>query len=273
MTLIAYFDEAGDHSLDQIDADFPVFAVSLLVFDTEHYVGSVVPAVYRLKHVTWGHEAIILHSRDIRKAQGPCWFLRHRDQRRAFYERINAVMGSADVQVFAVVVRKMAHRALHALRARNPYDLALRMVCERLLDVLDEAGQRQITVVAEARGKQEDDQLRAAVRRLQQRGTSTCSAARFRSVDFGLTFVPKAMNVVGTQLADLVAYPVARYVLQPEQANPAFDVVEPKLARRGGERVGLAIYPPHAVEREMGGPDLHREPPTDQENAQSRHES
>jgi hypothetical protein len=229
--------------------------------------------VYRLKHVTWGHEAIILHSRDIRKAQGPCWFLRHRDRRSAFYDRINSLMSSADVRVFAVVVRKTAHRALHASRARNPYDLALRMVCERLLDVLDEADQREITVVAEARGQREDDQLRQAIRRLQQRGTSTCPAARFRSVDFGLTFVPKAMNVVGTQLADLVAHPVARYVLHPERANLAFDVVEPKLARRGGERVGLAIYPPHAIEREMGGPGLHQEPPTDRENAQSRHES
>jgi hypothetical protein len=243
----------------------------MLVFDTEHYIGSVVPAVYRLKHATWGHEAIILHSRDIRKAQGACWFLRHRDRRSAFYERINTLMRSADVRVFAVVVRKTAHRALHASRARNPYDLALRMACERLLDVLDETDQRQLTLVAEARGKQEDNQLRHAIRRLQERGTSTCPAARFRSADFGLTFVPKAMNVIGTQLADLVAYPVARYVLHPERANPAFDAVEPKLVRRSGERVGLAIYPPSPiVDREMGGPGLHQEPPTDRENAQSQ---
>jgi len=52
-----------------------VFALSLLVFETDHYVSSVVPAVYQLKLDTWGHEAVVLHSRDIRKALGPCQIL------------------------------------------------------------------------------------------------------------------------------------------------------------------------------------------------------
>jgi len=52
------------------------------------------------------------------------------------------------------------------------------------------------------------------------------------------------MNVVGTPLADLIAYPVARHAVDPEQANPAFAIIEPKLARHGAERVGLVIYPP-----------------------------
>jgi hypothetical protein len=37
------------------------------------------------------------------------------------------------------------------------------------------------------------------------------------------------MNILGTQIADLVAYPIARHVLDPQKANPAFDIVKPKL--------------------------------------------
>ncbi len=282
MPLIAYLDEAGDHALDRMDADFPVFALSLLVFDTEHYASVVVPAVYRLKLSTWGHEAIILHSREIRKAQGAFWFLRHQDRRLQFYEQINAVVRDAEVQVFVAVVRKEAHRALHADRARNPYDLALRLTLERVLDLLIEAGQRHLTVVAEARGRREDAELRRAIDRLWARGTGTSPAARFRAVELALTFTPKAMNIVGTQLADLMAYPVARHVLQPEQPSPAFEVVEPKLCRHGGERIGPAVYPPVAATvspiseqqqdryKEASGPGIHQAPLADRENAQSQ---
>ncbi len=75
MPLIAYLDEAGDHALAAPDRDFPVFALSLLVVDTAAYARRIVPAVYALKLDLWGHEGVILHSRDIRKAQGPFAFL------------------------------------------------------------------------------------------------------------------------------------------------------------------------------------------------------
>ena len=45
------------------------------------------------------------------------------------------------------------------------------------------------------------------------------------------------------QLADLVAYPVARFVIEPKRANPAFDLVESKIYEKGGKRYGLKIYP------------------------------
>ncbi len=74
MRLIAYLDEAGDHALAAPDRDFPVFALSLLVVDTAAYARRIVPAVYALKLDLWGHEGVILHSCDIRKAQRPFRF-------------------------------------------------------------------------------------------------------------------------------------------------------------------------------------------------------
>jgi len=41
----------------------------------------------------------------------------------------------------------------------------------------------------------------------------------------------------------LVAYPIARYVIEPNRANPAFDVLEPKIYRTNGGLDGLRIYP------------------------------
>ena len=69
MPLIVYLDETGDHALEIVDKEFPVFALVLLACDTEEYLKKIVPAFYRFKMDYFGHEAVIFHSRDIRKAQ------------------------------------------------------------------------------------------------------------------------------------------------------------------------------------------------------------
>ena len=74
MPRIIYLDEAGDHSLEKEDKDFPVFALVMMVCDQEAYENKLVPMVNRLKFDYFGHECVIIHSRDIRKAQGDFGF-------------------------------------------------------------------------------------------------------------------------------------------------------------------------------------------------------
>jgi hypothetical protein len=44
-------------------------------------------------------------------------------------------------------------------------------------------------------------------------------------------------------LADLLAYPAARYVLDKERANPAFDLFRDKFYTKDGKMYGLKIFP------------------------------
>lgn len=95
-------------------------------------------------------------------------------------------------------------------------------------------------------------------------------AERFQARQFQLEFIPKVANIVGTQLADLIAYPVARYALNPMQPNPAFALIEPKLCRRHGQRIGLAVYPDALwaealpLHAETGDPGIPQGRPSDQ---------
>ena len=70
MTRIVYLDEAGDHSLEYEDRDFPVFALVMMVCDRQAYENTLIPMVNRLKFDYFGHECVIIHSRDIRKRRG-----------------------------------------------------------------------------------------------------------------------------------------------------------------------------------------------------------
>ena len=98
-------------------------------------------------------------------------------------------------------------------------------------------------MIAESRGKKEDDDLRLSFFKIISQGTAYNSADRFKQIDFKLHFLPKAMNIVGTQLADLAAYPIARHVLQPGRASSTYDVVAKKFYRGKGLVRGLKVFP------------------------------
>ena len=243
MPLIAYLDETGDHSLELIDKDFPLFAVVLFIVESQTYVERIVPAVNQLKMDYFGHEAVVLHSRDIRKAQGSFGFLTDPKKRQPFYDRINQLMATSEYTLIASVIRKQVHKDRYGMRAENPYDLALKFALERLLPFLESVGQRQIQIVAEARGKREDDELRLSFLKIVNEGTEYNAAQRFKQVQFRLQVSPKTMNIIGTQMADLAAYPIARYVLHPEKPNPAYQIDAQKLYQGSGAVRGLKVFP------------------------------
>jgi hypothetical protein len=56
----------------------------------------------------------------------------------------------------------------------------------------------------------------------------------------------KKHNSTGLQLADLVAHPIARHVINPAQPNRAYELIEPKFRRGPNGQVhgyGLKIFP------------------------------
>ena len=95
-----------------------------------------------------------------------------------------------------------------------------------------ETHQTEVMVIAEKRGKNEDRELYVAFQRIVTRGTEYVSLERFQRIKFTLRFLPKSMNIVGTQLADLAAYPIARRALDARKDNPAFDIVRKKFCRQ-----------------------------------------
>lgn len=93
--------------------------------------------------------------------------------------------------------------------------------------------------------KKEDEALKSHFLKLKSLGTYYVTPERLASYEVGIEFKDKKDNINGLQLSDLVAYPIARYVMDKERANPAFDVIVPKFYTRAGKwlGVGLKIFP------------------------------
>jgi Protein of unknown function (DUF3800) len=224
--LIVYADESGDHGIRTINPENPVFVLAFCLFDKQDYMTSVVPAVMQFKFDTWGHDAVIFHSHEIRKQRGAFSILRDATRRQPFIERMNVLLGAAPFSVVAAAIDKTKLTA----RTSHPYDLALTSCMERLQRVLIAKGQadRRTVIVVERRGKAEDDELELTFRRV---ADGANAVGPMPNLD--ICFMPKSHNSTGLQIADLVAHPIARHVIKPDQPNKAFEVVAPKLVSPG----------------------------------------
>lgn len=239
---IAFFDECGDHSLVKINPEFPVFVLCAVIVERETYARAIVPEIAAFKLRYFAHEGINLHSRDIRKAEGPFSILQNAGVRERFLAELTGLMQSLPYTLFVTAIRKDAHLKRYGEEAKNPYDIALEYSFERVLHFMEANGQTDLPVIAEARGKNEDNELRASFHSLMTQGTYYNQAQRFRNLLCPLTFRRKQDNIAGIQLADLCAHPVARHVLKPQQPNRAFDALQNHFYKAGNVH-GLKVFP------------------------------
>src|SRR5690606_21457593 len=172
-------------------------------------------------------DAAVLHEREIRKQEPPFAFLRDASAREAFMADVSAIMADAPFHAYCSVIDKVRHKARYA-DPWNPYEIAMQFCMEKLSNRLVADGQRgKLThVLFEGRGREEDRQLELEFRRIAANGKPW----GWRDVDFARTpiepvFVPKAANLAGHQLSDLIARPLALKAIRPDQANRAFDTV------------------------------------------------
>jgi len=249
---VVYVDESGDHGLEAVDSNYPVFALAFCVFHKGHYAQSVVPAIESFKFKHFGHDTVVLHEHEIRKEKGDFRFI-DRAHKEAFLDELTEIIDASKFILISCVIDKGRLRERSHL-GNNPYHLALGFCLETLFELMEEKGQDALPahVVVECRGKKEDRDLELEFRRI-------CDGANrwSKQLPFGIVFADKKTNSSGLQLADLVARPIGLSVLRPGRPNRAFEILKCKFFCRGGRRRlsvdfegwGLKIFPPSESEK------------------------
>lgn len=242
---VVYVDESGDHGLQNIDPNYPVFVLAFCVFYKRLYSEKVVPALQKFKFNHFGHDHVVLHENEIRKEKGIFKFIneQHRNQ---FLNELTGIIEASNFILIACIIEKENLSGREAIS--NPYHIALGFCLETLHEFLLEKNQDNTLthVVFESRGKKEDDELELEFRRI-------CDGAnrQGKNLPFGIILADKRSNSSGLQLADLVARPIGLSVLRPDQENRAFEVLKRKFFCSGGreqvgvgfENWGLKIFP------------------------------
>lgn len=236
---IVFADETGSDTLATVDPAFPVFGMAFCVFEKTHYARSVIPRMTELKFKHFGHDQIVLHEYDIRRRRQPFRFPPGGAEE-GFLADIANLISESEVTVVVVLVDKR----------RVPSELAawvdlVGLVAERGLLCVSEAlprganheGPDALHVVVESRGAQDDQRLKEAFRRVNQ-----LSAERDNPPNLRPVVAEKARNSSGLQIADLIAHPVARHFLEPNQPNRAWEVIKGKMV--GGQGLDKIVLVP-----------------------------
>jgi len=250
---IVYVDESGDHGMDTLDPNYPVFVLSFCIFHKRYYCETVVPALEKFKFNHFGHDLVVLHEHDIRKEKGAFNFFQGRQHQQQFLNELTQIIDTSNFILISCVIDKTELKNRPG-SAPNPYHVALGFCLETLHEFLQEKNQAGTTthVVVECRGKKEDNELELEFRRI-------CDGENRQgiSLPFNIFFADKKVNSTGLQLADLVARPIGLSVIKPDQENRAFEVLKKKFYCSGGrqnvgngfEHWGLKIYPPQKSEK------------------------
>jgi hypothetical protein len=111
-------------------------------------------------------------------------------------------------QLIAVTIDKERHINKYGCHAHDPYDFCLAMLLERycgFLQFLNSIGD----VLSESRGGKEDLHLKKAYRHIYQKGTRQRKDNNFFQnvlTSREIKIKPKAANIVGLQVTDLLVY-------------------------------------------------------------------
>lgn len=243
---IVFVDESGDHSLQSIDENYPIFVLAFCVFHKRHYSEVIVPALEKFKFNHFGHDQVVLHENEIRRRKGAFNIFKNRDQHQSFMNQLTEVIEFSNFVLISATIDKRELKKSDP--DENAYHIALGMCIASLNKFLVEKKQnkRKTHIVVECRGDKEDRALELEFRRI-------CDGKNYLnlSLPFDIIFSDKKVMSTGLQLADLVARPIGLQTLRPKQPNRAFEILKQKFFCVGGREklgerykgLGMRIYP------------------------------
>lgn len=248
---IIYVDESGDHSLNSVDKNYPIFVLAFCIFHKRHYSEAIVPALEKFKFNYFGHDQVVLHENEIRKEKGSFNIFRGKDEKNKFLNELTEIIEFSNFILVSSIIDK---RSISGETPSNPYHIALGLCMEKSFEFLREKNQHEklTHVVVECRGKKEDTELELEFRRI-------CDGNNRMGIPlpYEIIFSDKKVMSSGLQLADLVARPIGLSLLRPDQENRSFEVLKKKFYCDGGREnvgknykgLGLILYPPLKSEK------------------------
>lgn len=183
----------------------------------------------------------------MRKCEGAFQILFDLEIKKQFYDDLNKIISGADFTIIGSGVNKNEHIKKYGKGARDPYAISLAFIMERLIFCLDKKSWNStVDIKIEKRGRKEDQQILDQYNIILDRGTYFVSSERLKTKVEKFEFFLKRDNVVGLQISDLCAYPLARHTLNSKEPYIPFEIIKDKIYCDNNGRYdgyGLKIFP------------------------------
>ena len=215
-----YIDESGTHHYSQLD-DISKRYLSLtgIVLSEENITKYLIPQVKAIQELisTDPDSPVILHREDIVAKKNGFQILNDIDIKTKFDKAIIDLVSIPVYTIITGVIDKKEHLNKYEKSAKHPYNYLLSLLLERYVSLIPDGCSGD--VIAECRGKKEDNSLRQAYEDFRNCGTFYYPAIKTQKklTSRKLTLKPKTANIAGLQLADLLSLPTKLDVLTEYQ--------------------------------------------------------
>jgi len=239
-----FIDESGDHNLEKIDSQYPVFVLAGVIFDNDYYNKTAKEKIKKFKIKIFGTDKIILHTADISRNKNGFESLADKKVRDIFFKELYSMIESLRFEIVATGIQKKKHLLRYGIAAVDPYLLSLEFLVERFIFSLDDCKEKGV-IIAESRGTQLDNQLQLAWLDLKIKGTRFLSPTRISEKITDFKILPKSQAVGGLEIADFVVSPIGRKIMG-KPIKDDFKVIKKKFRRDGSNKImghGLVVFP------------------------------
>ena len=210
---ILFIDETGDHDLINIGREYPIFGLLGIIFDYDYYMSNVQYEVDSLKQKFLGTTDVILHTLEIVRSMNSFAFCKDPDKRVPFYNAIDILLDKLDYTILFAVINKKDYVRAYTNRF-DTYILTLEFIVERFYLYLKDLSYQRINafgeIIAESRDDKSDKLINNEYHRILINGTDYIKSSEILGKIKNLEIKHKYENIVGLQVADLVASQLGR---------------------------------------------------------------
>lgn len=219
-----YIDEVGNPDFGASeDPNHRYLSLTGIIMDLDYVARVASPAIESLKFTYFDahpDDPIVFHRKELLSGKPPFHALRDPNLRDSFNTELLSLLHELNYLVVTVVIDKLEQKQRYAVWRFDPYHYALTVLAERYVQWLQGKATRG-DLMAESRGGKEDRRLKASFARLYEEGTEYVSPDVFTQwlTSGELKVRPKAANVTGLQLADLIAHPSFKSMCREKDPN------------------------------------------------------
>lgn len=247
-----YIDEVGNPDLESSDnPNHRFLSLTGVIVELSHVESVIHPQMEAIKSRYFrSHpdDPVIFHRKEMVNAKHPFEALKDPVVLEKFDRELLELLSTWDYTVITVCLDKKKHKETYTTWRYDPYHYCLAVLLERYVFYLNRANS-QGDVMAESRGGKEDRRLKDSFHRLWDHGTEYVDSPQFQRTltSRQLKVKPKANNIAGLQLCDLVAHPSRNEILREHEqlgremgafANKIIEILRRKYDQRDGRTYG-----------------------------------
>jgi len=207
-----YIDEVGNSDLSASrNPNHRYLSLTGVIVDLAYVNDVLYPELEDLKRRFFGShpdDPIVLHRKELVNKKPPFAALNEAAIEASFNTEFLSHLRHWEYTVITVVIDKLQHMEQYQVWRYDPYHYCLKVLIERYVRWL-QARETTGDVLAESRGKREDMRLKKSFERVFEEGSEWVPPDLVQNhlTSRQLKVKPKANNLSGLQLADVLAHP------------------------------------------------------------------